>query len=388
MDLEKTGTPRTDSTALDSPNVLQRYLTICGAFLGLFATFGQISSFGVFQTRYHTHELSSTSPSTIAWIGSLQLWWFFFLGWPVGRAFDCYGPRWLLCLGTLCTAGSLVLTSLSTRMYQLLLTQGLLFGIGSALVFFPSLASVSSHFTEYRATALGIAIAGSSLGGIVFPVLFERLFNQIGFGWALRVSALVTLICCGSATLMVTSYRVRIDEKETGHCFWPPCETRFVLFAAGGFIISLGLYVPIFFLPSSSHVGRVLPSLLADHVGVFNLLIPSSFFAGVSCLTFWLKGTNTDGGVIAFAVVYGFLSGAFVSLINPCISSITRREEIGARVGMIYTIVSFSCWGNSCLEQAEVSHGLIIYAGVTVVAGTLLICGSRWVIERRLFAKV
>lgn len=30
--------------------------------------------------------------------------------------------------------------------------------------FYPSLASVSTHFSKYRATALGIAVAGSSIG--------------------------------------------------------------------------------------------------------------------------------------------------------------------------------------------------------------------------------
>jgi len=32
------------------------------------------------------------------------------------------------------------------------------------LRFYPSMASVSTHFSGYRATALGIAAAGSSLG--------------------------------------------------------------------------------------------------------------------------------------------------------------------------------------------------------------------------------
>ena len=54
------------------------WLTVCGAFLALFCTFGQLNSFGTFQTWYREHQLSALPASTIAWIGSLQLWVFFF----------------------------------------------------------------------------------------------------------------------------------------------------------------------------------------------------------------------------------------------------------------------------------------------------------------------
>ncbi len=54
------------------------WLTVLGAFLALFCTFGQLNSFGTFQTWYHEHQLSALPSSTIAWIGSLQLWVFFF----------------------------------------------------------------------------------------------------------------------------------------------------------------------------------------------------------------------------------------------------------------------------------------------------------------------
>ena len=54
------------------------WLTVLGAFLALFCTFGQLNAFGTFQTWYAGHQLRDLPPSTIAWIGSLQLWIFFF----------------------------------------------------------------------------------------------------------------------------------------------------------------------------------------------------------------------------------------------------------------------------------------------------------------------
>jgi hypothetical protein len=54
------------------------YLAVFGAFMALFCTFGQMNAFGTFQAWYAEHQLNHLEPSTIAWIGSLQLWVFFF----------------------------------------------------------------------------------------------------------------------------------------------------------------------------------------------------------------------------------------------------------------------------------------------------------------------
>lgn len=53
------------------------HLTVFGAFLALLVTFGQMNSFGTFQTWYSSHQLSQKSQSTISWIGSIQLLVFF-----------------------------------------------------------------------------------------------------------------------------------------------------------------------------------------------------------------------------------------------------------------------------------------------------------------------
>jgi hypothetical protein len=57
---------------------LKAYLTVLGAFMALACTFGQLSAFGTFQAWYASHQLHHLPASTISWIGSLQLWVFFF----------------------------------------------------------------------------------------------------------------------------------------------------------------------------------------------------------------------------------------------------------------------------------------------------------------------
>jgi hypothetical protein len=54
------------------------WMAVFGGFLALVATFGQMNSFGSFQTYYKEHQLSHNSDSEISWIGTIQLWIFFF----------------------------------------------------------------------------------------------------------------------------------------------------------------------------------------------------------------------------------------------------------------------------------------------------------------------
>ncbi len=135
------------------------WLTVLGAFLALFCSFGQMNAFGTFQSWYTTHQLHDLHPSTVAWIGSVQLWVFFFSvstsfrsashacfrpplihfafalqGGFIGRMFDVYGPRIIMALGTAIYVLSIVLTSFARNYYDYLLAQGILSGLGVGML--------------------------------------------------------------------------------------------------------------------------------------------------------------------------------------------------------------------------------------------------------------
>jgi len=94
-------------------------------------------------------------------------------------------------------------------------------------------------------------------------------------------------------------------------------------------------------------VGRIIPAVLSDHFGRFNLLVPCAFLSGVSCVALWLPTmfVSTPSGRIAlevtFALSFGFFSGGFIALINVCIAEISKTEELGSRIGLLYCLISF-----------------------------------------------
>lgn len=86
-------------------------------------------------------------------------------------------------------------------------------------------------------------------------------------------------------------------------------------------------------------VGRIAPAYFADAIGRFNLLIPSAFLSGLSCLIFWLF-SKALVSLMLFAATYGIFSGAFISVITPCVTQISELREVGTKMGMLYTIMS------------------------------------------------
>lgn len=118
------------------------WLAVAGSSACLFVSFGWINCIGVFQDYYQTHQLREYSPSQIAWIPSLQLFFMLAAGPLVGKIFDDYGPRHLLLVGTFFHVFGLMMTSLSKKYYQFLLSQALCSAIGASCVFYPAFTCV------------------------------------------------------------------------------------------------------------------------------------------------------------------------------------------------------------------------------------------------------
>ncbi|OBZ74448.1 putative transporter MCH4 [Grifola frondosa] len=392
------------------------WLTVFGAFLALFCSFGQLNAFGTYQSWYATHQLQHLHPSAIAWIGSIQLCVFFVSGGFIGRIFDTHGPRIIMALGTVVYVSSIMLTSLAGTYYQYIITQGILFGLGVGMLFYPPLAAISTHFSKYRATALGIAMVGSGIGGTVYPILLQKLFIHIGFAWGVRVSGFICLALCAVATGTVTS---RLSPKRCPtQSPWLDVktfkDTQFVLLVIGSCFISLGLFIPFFYIVSygldigvspntafyvlavlnaGSVLGRIAPALVADAFGRFTLLVPCAFMAGLSSLVIWTFARSLPS-LMLYAALYGLFSGAFNALIVPCIAQVSDIREIGVRIGILYSVISFPSLlsgptAGALLTLAHGSYtGLIVLNGATVIIGSLFLLWSKLKINPSIFARV
>lgn len=78
-------------------------------------------------------------------------------------------------------------------------------------------------------------------------------------------------------------------------------------------------YLAFYLLPvlnSASAPGRIMTGFPANTTGPLNMLVSTVLTTGIIALC-WIGSHNT-GGLISFAIFYGFFSGAFVSLPTGC----------------------------------------------------------------------
>jgi MFS family permease len=120
--------------------------------------------FGAFQTSYTNNLLRGTSPSAISWIGSIQTFGLMFVGVLSGRLLDAGYLRTQLCAGIFLELLGMMMTSFSTKYWQILVSQGICVGLGAGLLYLPSVVVPSQYFSSKIMLVTGIVATGSSMG--------------------------------------------------------------------------------------------------------------------------------------------------------------------------------------------------------------------------------
>ncbi|KAL1412194.1 hypothetical protein Q8F55_003204 [Vanrija albida] len=389
------------------------WLTVFGGFCAAFVQFGLANAFGVFQGYYETHQLAAYSPSTISWIGAVQQFILFFGGLFTGRLFDAYGAQALLIPGSVLFVLSLMMTS---QYYQFMLAQGLLFGLGSAMVFHPVVAVPSQWFLRRRALATSIVVAGSGLGGTLWPIALKRLIDEIGFAWALRTAGFIALALLSLGAACIRTRLPRRKAQPYTGLLRPLKEAHFALLALGISLASWGMFMPFFFITTHAaalgassnmafytlailNAGSTLGRLFAgvgDRLGRLNTIVGGSLLTGVLLLVFWIP-LDSVPALIVFGVLFGFVAGSIISLVPPSVAQMSEPHEIGARVGLTYAILAFFTLSGPPINGALLSAGgggrrgyqyAGVFSGVVVIAGAGLLLAARLRINKQLWAVV
>ncbi|KZF21899.1 MFS general substrate transporter [Xylona heveae TC161] len=373
------------------------WLAVLGGFFCMFCSFGWINCIGVFQDYYTTHMLKQYSPSVVAWIPSLEAFMMFFGGPFIGAIYDNFGPRYLLLAGSFFHVFGIMMTSLAKKYYQFILAQGICSALGASCVFYPAMTCVSTWFFKKRALAMGIMASGSSLGGVIFPIMVEHLIGDVDFGWTMRICGFLILALLTISNATLTSRLPPTRKPVVLSDFVTPfTEVPFVLVTFGGFLFFFGMFLPFNFviseaveigmsqrlagyllavLNADSTFGRIIPGYLGDKLGRFNVLTVMSYFAGILVLALWLPA-KANAPIIVFSGLYGFASGAFVSMIPACVAQISDIRKIGVRNGALFAVVSFAALTGSPIGGALVSHHHGSYKQLQIFAGVMLLAGS------------
>jgi MFS transporter, MCT family, aspergillic acid transporter len=89
-------------------------------------------------------------------------------------------------------------------------------------------------------------VSGSSLGGVIFPIMISRLIASVGYPWALRSAAFLVLALQAIAiTTVRPREKVSTRSKAAIRFAAPFKEKAFVLLLAGVLVLTCGIFVPV-----------------------------------------------------------------------------------------------------------------------------------------------
>lgn len=127
-----------------------------------------------------------------------------------------------------------------------------------------------------------------------------------------------------------------------------------------------------------------MPGIIADRLGRFNVMVVDTLFSSIIVLALWIPA-KSNVGIIFFCVLYGFSSGAFVSMGPSLIAQISPMREFGVRSGTFFLFVAVAGLTGNPIGGALVvkDHGnftyLQVFCGVAMFVGAAAFAASRWV---------
>ncbi|KAG8946715.1 hypothetical protein FRC04_011493 [Tulasnella sp. 424] len=379
------------------------WLVIFGCACGGFATFGFANAFGVFQA-YYQDRIPGATQSTIAWIGSLQYCLIFLPGLPSGHMTDKGWLKLPLLTGSIVLVAATFLIAECKQLWQLILCQGFAIGGAAGFVFPPSLTVVPQWFDKRRGQAYGILAIGSAVGGTTLPIILRKLLDSVGFEWTVRILGFILLALLAIFNLLVrprkTYHKHELPKTPLATLFK---NKPLMIYTAAITVVWLGMYTPLGFfdvsaqrigVPASrsfytivaanaaSGIGRFSSGFWADYLGSMNVLILFSSIAGLMAIC-W-PYAHSFPSLLVVAILYGFSSGAFISLLPSAISYMVPRHQLGRAIGLSSTIMSIGALvGNPISGQI-----LIVSGGFNAVGGwsggTIFLAVMLMMVSRRL----
>ena len=226
--------------------------------------------------------------------------------------------------------------------------------------------------------------------------MIRQLDSAIGFRWAVRVVAFVTLSVSIIPLVFLRQRYLPVVSK--GSLYNAVFNLPYVSFCFAIFFGYMGTYIVLFYIqlysvqhadinPSvgnfsitiinaSSIVGRIVASYFADKVGPLNVSLPFTLSAALLAF-FWIGAGNT-AGIIAISMLFGLTSAAFFTLPSPTVISLSKDlSSVGLQIGLMEgfagagllmgTPIAGALLGNQHWLSIQVFAGALIAAAVFFV---------------------
>ncbi|BGP35981.1 hypothetical protein JCM10296v2_007833 [Rhodotorula toruloides] len=275
-----------------------------------------------------------------------------------------WGSAFVNCLAMLAS-------SWATKVWHLILLQGVVLGLSGAVLYAPVLLWLNSWFHMRRGLASGIVFAGTGIGGLVFPFIISILLDRHGFATMCRVWAAITGAVYAVAVWLIRPRVPPTRPKGERGPWFATGDASFLkdpvvlMMTATSFVSSLAYFPVSLYLPTYT---TSLASPLSANIVVAAFNLSSSIGSTVT-------GYASDLSVEWTIAVMG-VCGAVLALTAWGLAS-----SLGAvfAFAVLFSLFSqtCSCWGAAARDTAGANPHLstIIFCTFGIVRGCASIIG-------------
>lgn len=374
------------------------WVVVWATFVCLAVIFGVSYSFAAFFESFAAEF--SAQRADVSWIFGLSGFVYFVLGAGGGMLADRFGPRMVCSVGMVLIAVGLLATSWASSLMAVYLSYGLMVGLGIALVYTPSIASVQPWFSTRRGLAGGIASSGVGAGTLLVPVLVAMAIGPLPWREAMQMLALGVLVLgLLAAALLRRAPSVGSASSAGGQA--PGLSLRETLRSPTfrWLYLATVLASPVMFIPFAhvsasardlglgeafavglvgligvgSLVGRFAIGLLADRLGRAQTLVLMQLSMGASYVLWGAAGGQAM--LVLFALWFGLSYGAIVSLLPAICMDYFGGRSVASVVGTLYSGAALGNLLGPVLAGAAFDMSGH-YLGVMAVCGLLALCAT------------
>merc|ERR1719350_895586 len=169
------------------------WVIVAASFLCNMVLDGIGYSFGILLDPLMRHY--GEGKGMIAMVGSILAGAIMLVGPISSTLVNKFGPRKTCIAGAIVSAVSIFISTFSPNVYCLMISYGVLGGLGLGLMYVPAVTAVGYWFEKKRSLVTGISTCGSGFGTIVFAPVITFLLANTDWQWTNRIVACFCLLC-------------------------------------------------------------------------------------------------------------------------------------------------------------------------------------------------
>ncbi|KAF2802213.1 MFS general substrate transporter [Mytilinidion resinicola] len=386
---------------------------------------GWSGAWGVLQTALLSSSLSTTTPATMSFVGTLSIGICVAFGLFNVRAMLFFGARNTALFGMLLLGVGLITAGFTTaNLGGLFGTAGALTGVGSCFLYGICNILPTQYFSSKLGLANGLVKAGGGLGGTVLSLSLDALIRHVGIAWSFRIIGILTL-ATGLPAAWLIKEREGAKLRKSEFVEWSMFRSvPFTAVFIAASLATFALFVPPFFLPlfaksiglSSSTgaglvagfalcttTGRLIAGPLCDKIGPVNMFLITMLLNAVSMLAIW-PVSSTLAPLIIFAMLNGVANGAFFTTMPTVVGTMFGPGRAAVAMSMAITgwtggyVMGAPIAGyllqaaggkvDGGVQGVEVYRPAIFYAGGVALVSSFIVLIARVAMDRKIVKRM